>query len=44
MRSAKDIYLFYRNYQHVGVFCSLNIGVSGLVKDHESVEYLKNYE
>ena len=31
-----------RNYQPYGIYCSLNIGVSGLVKDQYSLEYLKN--
>jgi len=31
-----------RNYQPYGVFCSLNIGVSGLVNDAASVEFLRN--
>ena len=32
----------YRNYQPYGVFCSLNLGVSGIVKDQASLQYLQN--
>ena len=32
-----------RNFQPVGVFCSLNLGVSGLINDHVSLEYLKEH-
>jgi len=33
----------FRNFQPVGLFCSLNLGVSGLINDHVSLEYLKEH-
>jgi transcriptional accessory protein Tex/SPT6 len=33
--------LTFRSFQHCGVFCILNVGVSGLIQDQESIEYLK---
>lgn len=31
----------YRNFQPFGVFCSLNLGVSGLIRDSESLDYMR---
>jgi len=33
---GKDILGFIKNYQRNMIYCSLNIGISGLVKDAES--------
>jgi transcriptional accessory protein Tex/SPT6 len=33
---------FVKSFQHCGVFCILNVGVSGLIQDSQSIEYLKN--
>jgi len=30
-----------RNFQPIGLYCSLNLGVSGLVQDEVSVAYLR---
>jgi hypothetical protein len=30
-----------RNFQPIGLYCSLNLGVSGLVQDEASVAYLR---
>lgn len=31
----------FRNFQPVGLFCSLNLGVSGLISDQPSLDYLR---
>ena len=37
--------MLFRNFQPYGIFFSLNLGVSGLIKDTASQEYLKqNHE
>ena len=37
------IQAFIKNYQDYGVYCSLNIGVSGIVMEENSVKQLKEY-
>lgn len=46
--SSKPAFRFHgysRNFQPIGVYCSLNIGVSGLIQDEESLNSLyKNHQ
>jgi D-hexose-6-phosphate mutarotase len=43
LRPGNIIQAFIKNYQKVGVYCSLNIGVSGIVLDPLSVSQLQKY-
>ena len=37
------IQAFIKNYQEYGVYCSLNIGVSGIVLEDQSVKQLRQF-
>jgi len=37
------IQAFIKNYQEYGVYCSLNIGVSGIVREEQSVKQLRQF-
>jgi len=37
------IQAFIKNYQEFGVYCSLNIGVSGIIRDEEECRILRQY-
>lgn len=34
---------FLKNYQRFCIYCSLNLGCSGIVLDQQSLVFLKNY-
>lgn len=37
------IQAFIKNYQEYGVFCSLNVGISGIVQEQNAITQLQTY-
>eukprot|EP00347_Sterkiella_histriomuscorum_P001359 403372337 len=40
LQQGAQIKAFVKNFQPFGVFCSLNLGVSGLIKDPEAIDFM----